>query len=105
MDRSEPRLGQPGATWGNLKTEVAPDFVVCLQGFYEKWGNRGNLFVSLTCGGRKRCVFPIYRRSRQKVAQVAPVCWKWPIGEGLERGNLKNEVAPGCPGWSRRGGL
>ena len=48
------------------------------------------------------CVFPRYRRSWQKVAQVAPDHRKWLKDSGLDRGNLKNKVAPGCPRLPRK---
>jgi hypothetical protein len=97
MDRSEENLGQPGATWGNLKTEVAPLLVPHSQCFVKNWGNRGNLFESLTHARGEKSIYSLYRRSWQKVAPVAPDRCKWLGDSRLERGNLKNEVAPGCP--------
>src|SRR5689334_14112623 len=102
MSSSEEILGQPGATWGNLKTEVAPSVVVDVQWFRKNWGNRGNLFESLTHARGEESVFSLYGRSWQKVAPVAPGERKTLSGSGLERGNLKNEVAPGCPRLPRK---
>jgi len=101
MNRSELPTGQPGATWGNLKTEVARSFLLCLQGVVKASGNLGNLFVSLTCGGERRSGFPRYKGGGLKVAQVAREVWKCGSGRGLGAGNLKTEVARGCP---ERGG-
>ena len=97
MDRSEENLGQPGATWGNLKTEVAPLLVPHSQCFVKNWGNRGNLFESLTHARGEKSIYSLYRRSWQKVAQVARERWKWLSGSDLIAGNLENEVARGCP--------
>ena len=97
MNRSELILGQPGATWGNLKTEVAPVVVLHLQGLMKNWGNRGNLFESHAHARGEKTAFSLYGRSWQKVAPVAPKAGNCRNRNGLERGNLKNEVAPGCP--------
>ena len=102
MSRSEQSLGQPGATWGNLKTEVAPLLVPSLQGFMKTWGNWGNLFESLTHVRGENSVYCLYRRSWRKVVPGAPAERKRRSSRGLERGNLKNEVAPGCPRLPRR---
>jgi len=102
MDRSDLGLGQPGATWGNLKTEVAPLEVLHWQWLIENWGNRGNLFESLTHARGEKPFSSPYRRSWQKVAPVAPESGNCRNGNGLERGNLKNKVAPGCPRLPRR---
>jgi hypothetical protein len=102
MNRFELSLGQPGATWGNLKTEVAPFFVPCRQWFMKTWGNRGNLFESHTHAREGKFVFPLSGRNWQKVAPVAPAERKRLGGRGLKRGNLKNEVARGCPKLPRK---
>ena len=102
MKRSKVGLGQPGATWDNLKTEVAPLVVPHLQWFVKNWGNRGNLFESLTHARGEKSLSSLYRRSWQKVAPVAPEPGNCHNRKGLERGNLKNEVAPGCPRLSRK---
>jgi hypothetical protein len=105
MDRSELGVGQPGATWGNLKTEVAPVEVLHWQCLIKNWGNRGNLFESHAHARGEKSAFSLYGRSCQKVAPVAPESGNCRVGNGLERGNLKNKVAPGCPRTHRRGVL
>jgi hypothetical protein len=89
--------GQPRATSGNLKTEFARSLVLCFQGFAKSSGNLGNLFESLTHARGEMSVSSPYRRSWQKVAQVARERWKWLSGSDLIAGNLENEVARGCP--------
>jgi len=98
MNRSEQQLGQPRATWGNLKTEVAPLQVILNEGLVKLWGNRGDLFESLTCGEKEMVFVSGYRMSWQKVAPVAPAGRNVLVRRRLMRGNLKGEVAPGCPG-------
>ena len=102
MNRSELILGQPGATWGNLKTEVAPVVVLHLQGLMKNWGNRGNLFESHAHARGEKTAFSLYGRSWQKVAPVAPGHRKWLKDSGLDRDNLRKKVAPGCPRLPRR---
>jgi len=63
----------------------------------KNWGNRGNLFESLTHARGEKSFSSLYGRSWQKVAPVAPKAGNCRNRNGLERGNLKNEVAPGCP--------
>jgi hypothetical protein len=98
MSRFERMQTQWRATSGNLKTEVARGLVWSCQAFAKSAGNLGNLFESLACEEGKQGVFSIYRRSWQKVAQVALSEWKSLRGRFLVAGNLGNEVARGCPG-------
>ena len=97
MGRSSQVTGQPRATSGNLKSEVARSLVLVLQGFAESSGNLGDLFESLTHARGEKCVFSLYGRSGQKVAQVARIIGKWLAGSEIIAGNLENEVARGCP--------
>ena len=95
--------GQPGTTWDNLFSEVVPPLYVDFTALMKRWDGGDNLFVSLACGGNgRRGSFPAYRRSWQKVAPVAPEGGNCRNSNDLERGNLKNEVAPGCPRLPRR---
>jgi hypothetical protein len=89
--------GQPGTTWDNLFFEVVPPLCVDLQGFMKRWDGWYNLFVSLACEGKEKCVAIIYRRSWQKVVpSVSPACKSF-IAIGLRWDNLVFEVVPGCP--------
>src|SRR4051794_39094788 len=79
-------LGQPGATWGNLKDEVAPVEVACREWFRKTWGNRGNLFESLTHARGGKTVSRLCEGSWQKVAPVAPEPCKQASDSGLAWG-------------------
>ena len=97
MGRFSQQPGQPRATSGNLKSEVARSLAAELQWFAKSSGNLGNLFESLTHAREEESVYSPYRRSWQKVAQVARERWKLLAGRDLIAGNLEIEVARGCP--------
>jgi hypothetical protein len=98
--------GQPGTTWDNLFSEVVPPLYVDFTALMKRGDGGDNLFVSLACGGKgRRGSFPVYRRSWQKVAQVARIIGKWRAGSEIIAGNLENEVARGCPRLPKRGVL
>ena len=97
VGRSSQVTGQPRATSGNLKSEVARRLVFYLQGLTKSSGNLGNLFESLTHARGEQPFSSLYRRSGQKVAQVARERWKSLSESGLIAGNLENEVARGRP--------